>query len=219
MAWHYVTTDAPGWTTPYSSDQTDNASEVWNKLRQAGWTENACAGVLGNFQHESYINPGQWEIGYNYSMTRGMGLGQWTPATKVSDFVGSTNHDAMANGDAQMNLLLSTPSQFASNINPDGTNTYYNESGLPYITSMAEYSQSTTSVDLLTKVWCICWERPGAQYYHNSIGARISDATYWYNVFSGGPVPPGPDPPGPTPAPDDYIIASLLMLDRVRYKR
>ena len=220
MAWHYLVTDRAGWTSTYSSDQQDNAYEVWNTLINDGWTENSAAAVCGNFQSESYLNPGQWEIGYNYSMSRGTGLGQWTPATKVSDFVGSTDRDQMANGTKQMNLLLSTPSQYSTHyLNPDGTSNYYHESGLPYITSMSDFSHSTASVDALTRVWAICWERPGSTYYTNSIGSRISHATHWYNIFHGTPPEPPPTPPTPDPSPPatDEEAAGIFALIRRRF--
>lgn len=221
MSWHFVTTDSPGWAPTYGTYQTDNAKEIWNILVfNNGWTENSASAVLGNFQSESYINPGQWEIGYNYSMSHGMGLGQWTPATKVSDFVGSTNRTAMANGSRQMDLFLARPSQYSTYyLNPDGSSSYYGESGLPYISSMAQFSRSNASISDLTKLWAICWERPGARYYRSSISSRITHATHWYNEFSGS-TPPGPEPP-PTPPeppgpPTDEEIGSFLMCMRKR---
>lgn len=210
MSWHYVITDYYGWATPFGTEYTDNAQEIWNYLVGSGWTEQAAAGVLGNMQVESFLNPGQWEIGFNYSIARGTGLGQWTPATKVSNYVGSTNKDAMANGSLQMALLVSTPGQYITEtqyitfLAPDGSSPYYGETGLPYLSTMAQYSQSTASVDDLTKLWAICWERPGATYYNNSIGDRKTYANYWYATFSGGPVPPTPPTP-PTPADEDFF--------------
>ena len=210
MGWHYVITDGYGWAPTYGTDQTDNAEMVWTYLVSSGWTEQAAAGVLGNFQKESFINPGQWEIGRNYSFSYGTGLGQWTPATKVSNYVGSQNKDAMANGDLQMGLLLSTPGQYSTYyLSPDGSSTYYGETGLPYLDSMATYSQSTDSVEELTKVWAICWERPGSSYYTQSIGERVTHATHWFNTFSGTPIPPTPPTP-PTPGSDDIIIMGFL---------
>ena len=69
MAWHYVTTDQPGWTQVYSQDQEDNVLEIWNILRANGWTENSASAVCGNFQVESYLNPGQWELYHNYDIS------------------------------------------------------------------------------------------------------------------------------------------------------
>ena len=34
-----------------------NAQYIWNYLRNEGWTKNAVAGMLGNMQSESSINP------------------------------------------------------------------------------------------------------------------------------------------------------------------
>ena len=34
-----------------------NATYIWNYLREQGWTLNAVAGMLGNMQSESSINP------------------------------------------------------------------------------------------------------------------------------------------------------------------
>lgn len=220
MAWHYLTTDAPGWTSVYSSDQQDNAFEIWSTLVGVyGWTENAAAAVLGNFQVESYINPGQWEIGYNYSMSRGMGLGQWTPATKVSNYVGSTNRDQMSNGASQMALLISTPSQYSTHyLNPDGSSSYYNETGLPYLADMDDFSHSTATVEELTKVWAICWERPGSTYYTSSKANRINHANHWYTTFHGSPPEPPtppPTPPHPEPTEDDYGIIGALKLLKI----
>lgn len=202
MAWHYKITDRAGWTGVHSADQTDNAAEIWLILVDVnGWTEEAAAAVLGNMQHESYINPGQFEIGYNYSMLNGFGLGQWTPATKISNYVGSTNHDAMADGAKQMNYLVSTPSQYNNYyLNPDGTSTYYSESGVPYFSDMDDFSHSTAAVRDLTKTWAICWEKPGATNYTRSIGERMDDAEYWYTTFHGSPPTPPPTPPEPEDA-------------------
>ena len=199
MGWHYKITDRAGWTGVHSQDQEDNAAEVWMWLVDVnGWTEEAAAAVLGNMQHESYLNPGQFEIGFNYSMQHGFGLGQWTPATKISNYVGSTNHDAMADGAKQMNYLVSTPSQYTNYyLNPDGTSSYYNESGVPYFSDMDDFSHSTASVRDLTKTWAICWEKPGSSAYANSISNRMDDAEYWYGVFTGNPPTPPPTPPSP----------------------
>lgn len=34
-----------------------NAQYIWNYLKNFGWTKNAVAGMLGNMQSESTINP------------------------------------------------------------------------------------------------------------------------------------------------------------------
>ena len=198
MSWHYLITDNYGWTTDYSQAQTDNVIEIWNTLvTENGWTENAAAAVIGNFHVESLLNPGQWEVGFNYDFQHGTGLGQWTPATKISSYVCSSDKDAMADGAKQMLYLLSHPDQYKLYyLNPDGTSNYYNESGLPYITNMDDFSHSNASIDDLTKVWAITWERPGSTYYNSSKARRITCANNWYNIMHGSPpVPPTPPTP------------------------
>lgn len=190
MSWHSA------WTTSYwalgsytSQNVQENAAEVYNTLWAAGWTHNAICAVIGNLIHESSgCNPGQFEGGYNYSWSRGFGIAQWTPGTKVSNYIGSQQQGVVDDGAAQVQFLLSDTSQW-SNIflNPDGTSQYYNKSGLPYITSMAQFSQSNADVYQLTTVWAICWERPGAQYA--AFDARYAYASYYDTFFGGGSQP------------------------------
>lgn len=52
------------WGNTYDSSQVltrsqmeVNATYIWAYLRQQGWTMNAVAGILGNIQSESSINP------------------------------------------------------------------------------------------------------------------------------------------------------------------
>lgn len=230
MTWHYQITTAYGWAPQYGTEQTDNASEIWRTLVNVyGWTENSASAVIGNFQAESALNPGQFEHGYNYSMSNGFGLGQWTPATKISNYIGSTNKNDMSDGAKQMLYFLSHPGQYSTYfLNPDGSSNYYSESGLPYITNMADFSQSNASISDLTKLWAICWERPGATNYHNSIGNRINYATHWFNEFSGSPTPPPPDPPPPPEPPtpprppkpiDAQTFFYIMMILKRRKKR
>ena len=64
-----------------------NATYIYNYLTAQGWTVNAIAGMLGNMQHESSINPGRWQ-GDNVGVGPGYGLVQWTPYTKYTDWNG-----------------------------------------------------------------------------------------------------------------------------------
>ena len=217
--WHYEITDQYGWTREYSADQTDNATEVWAILvNEYHWTENAASAVLGNLQAESQLNPGQWEKDEGGNFSAGFGIGQWTPATKVSDYVGSKDVNKMADGTKQVMLLVSRPSQYSDYyLNPDGTSTYYNESGLPYITNMEDFSQSTESIEKLTKLWAICWERPGSSYYNTSKDTRIRYANHWYDTLSDAPIPP-PTPPQP-PTPEDVEAFITAFFTKRRKKR
>lgn len=67
-----------------------HADEVYQYFHQKGLSDAAICGILGNFQHESNINPTQWQIGMPetwsmYSET-GYGIAQFTPAGKIKEY-------------------------------------------------------------------------------------------------------------------------------------
>lgn len=63
-----------------------NALYIYKYLANCGWTINAVAGLLGNLEHESWINPGVTEIGGT-----GFGLVQWTPPSKFTNWCDAQN--------------------------------------------------------------------------------------------------------------------------------
>lgn len=90
--WHGIRTNqsmsTSGWT---QADMENNALIINDYFTRLGWTVNAVAAMLGNMQLESYINPGQTQIGYSLDSTAGgFGLVQWTPRTKFSNWAGSS---------------------------------------------------------------------------------------------------------------------------------
>lgn len=63
-----------------------NARYIWNYLGSRGWSIQAVAGMLGNMQSESSINPGIWQSLNEGNLSGGYGLVQWTPASKYLDW-------------------------------------------------------------------------------------------------------------------------------------
>jgi surface antigen len=63
-----------------------NARYICKYLINCGWSLNAVAGLLGNLEHESYINPGVTEFGGS-----GYGLVQWTPPSKFTNWCDAQN--------------------------------------------------------------------------------------------------------------------------------
>jgi len=80
-----------------------NAIRVWSILYFKGWTRNAVAGLLGNMQGESTINPGIWE-NLTPDISRGWGLVQWTPSTNFTDWAHQHGYDN-DDGDAQLEWI------------------------------------------------------------------------------------------------------------------
>lgn len=63
--------------------QREVAKQVWDFLVSRGWTKQSVAGILGNIQSESSLNPDIW------SGDGGYGLVQWTPGSKLIDWCNS----------------------------------------------------------------------------------------------------------------------------------
>lgn len=78
-------------------EKKNNAAIIYRYFIRRGWSINAIAAMLGNFEYESSISPGRWQIGYTPGdLSAGYGLAQWTKAQKYVDYAGDdweTNHD------------------------------------------------------------------------------------------------------------------------------
>lgn len=75
------------------SQMQDNAYEVYSFFSGRGWTLNAIAGILGNMESESNINPGVWQNLDSYNYNLGFGLVQWTPATNYTNWATNNGYE------------------------------------------------------------------------------------------------------------------------------
>lgn len=190
MAWHYKWTGSFWALGNYDSQNVlDNATEVYNQMQAAGWTHEASIGAIANLCYESTgINAGQWE-GTSpqtyYGNNQGFGIAQWTPWTKVRDFVGGQSQDKMMDGSAQVRMLLSQSGQWGTAyLSTSGYSSSY-DLYAPYFSTFADYSQGTASVEDMTTAYMICWEKPGFKYGHDSISQRQQYATYFDEQLGG----------------------------------
>lgn len=179
MAWTTVITDQAQSHYSYFG----NAQEIWNAARNAGCTEEAAAGLLGNIEAESYCNPGQFEIGKQYSLRWGMGLIQWTPTQSYWDQF-QTNPIVAALGDSWSNGALQVSYIFGGD-----------RSGwIP--TSAYNFSFDTwmrlTDISTATRAYFANRERGTWS------NARLTYANHWYEVFTGTTPPEPPEPPEPS---------------------
>ena len=69
----------------------DVAVSLARAFAKAGYSRASTAGVLGVIQFESGMNPAQEQIGEPDPMLRGYGLNQWTPRSKIRDWM-DANH-------------------------------------------------------------------------------------------------------------------------------
>lgn len=176
MAFNYKVTDGYPWS---HCTATNNALAIYGHLHSWGMTDAAAAGILGNMDWESFLNPGQMEIGKGGSLSYGYGLVQWTPGTKIYNGHESNWYD----GNYQMSYL-------ASDIRSSWG------MAMPY--TVDEFFQLDDPA-LAASVFCKNFERGT---WRNE---RKEYANYWYKFITQEdppePTPEPPGPPGPTPIP------------------
>lgn len=78
-------------TRPLTEEESrQNWLAFWKYFKAKGWTANAVSGILGNSYYESTVNPNRWEGDIPFAQpvaSRGYGLVQWTPWTKIIDWL------------------------------------------------------------------------------------------------------------------------------------
>lgn len=154
----------------YGAEMTANATYIYNYFRSRGWTKNAICAMLGNMQRESTINPGLWQNLDAGNTSLGLGLVQWTPATKLISWCNS-NSLSYTSIEAQCRRII-----------------YELNNGLQWIAtasypeSFRQFTQSTKSINYLTYAFLKNYERAGVE----AASQRVQHAQYWYNHLSGG---------------------------------
>lgn len=158
------------------AEQQHNAKFIQNFFTAQGWTREAIAGMLGNMQVESTINPGLWqgrEVPADiYTTEKGYGLTQWTPANKYITWADANMLD-YKNGDNQMARIQ-----------------YERENNLQWSTdnilnyTWDDYVSSHESPETLARVFVWAYERPE----NPDIPLRQKYARNWYNFFKRPPI-------------------------------
>lgn len=194
MAWTSIETNKAPWSM-YSGGKFDpdprakgNAEEIRNLLASYGWSLNAICGVLGNWSWESYLNPGQWQLGHPIGgSTGGFGLGQWTPPKHYIDWANLESHPRTS-GYWQVYYLDLNDIYF------DGKwwGSQWNNRPSPGWT-WEYYKTSQDSPEECANAYFQQWEQPG----DDTAPERKEAARYWFTYFEGtGPGPPDPPDPG-----------------------
>lgn len=161
-----------------------NARYIWNYLGSRGWTLNAVAGMLGNMEHESTINPAIREVGNSKS---GFGLAQWTPpggkgTSAFEDWCKQENREK-ADIDTQLDRII-----------------YEKDNGLQYIKKHYKYTFNEFAISMddpytLACAWAFDYERPRDSFKGTAAQKealrkkRGTAAEKWYAFLS--PYSPG----------------------------
>lgn len=146
-------------------EMTVNAQYIMNYLTSRGWTKNAVAGMLGNMETESTINPGIWQSLQSGNMSGGYGLVQWTPASK---YINWANANGLSYGkmDSQLKRILYEVKNNIQWIHPTIT--------------FKEFTQSTDSAYDLGMLFITAYERPADP----NQPARGQQAEVWFETLT-----------------------------------
>ena len=199
--------DSSGWwASPVDyltfAQMQDNAKLCWSFLGSQGWTLNAVAGALGNFQAESTLNPAIWQgrtvPADPYTTSKGYGLAQWTPANKYINWCDSKGISYPL-GSSNMTYLVAEPEHKGN----WSTNNYKNY-------TWSEYIVATDPPEICARCWLWGYERPASP----NLTDRQKKARYWYDYLEGvSPEPPTP----PSPWPGDWLLYVVANRKRGRY--
>jgi hypothetical protein len=175
------------------SEMHTNAAYIYKYLAPRGWTRNAIAGMIGNMETESTINPAIWQNLDAGNTSLGYGLVQWTPATKYLDWCSARGltPSSMDSALARIEWELENGEQ------------YYPTDAYPL--TFAEFKVSTEAAGTLALAFLANYERPADP----SQPARATQAEKWYSylgTIDAGGVTPDPEPedpvePDPEPIP------------------
>lgn len=153
-----------------------NARYIYDYLSNEGWTLNAIAGMLGNLQAESSINPGRWQsdrVG-GEAEGHGYGLVQWTPYTKYITWCDSMGYSDPSKIDNNLSRIVY---EVKNNIQWIGRGSWSNM-------SFYDFTRSNLTPEELGASFVICYERPADQSSEVQ-SYRGSLARSWYDYLTG----------------------------------
>lgn len=161
-----------------TSEQEVNAQYIYSYLKNKGWSINAIAGMLGNIQAESSMNPGRWQSEDVGNTSMGYGLVQWTPATKYINWCSEQGYSDPSEIDNNLSRIIY---EVENNLQWIATDSYN--------LSFTEFSKSEQSVSYLAKAFLLNYERPADQ--SESVQEfRSSLAQQWFSTLSTGSAQP-----------------------------
>lgn len=160
-----------------------NVDYITPRMLGYGWTLNAIAGMYGNMQTESTINPGLWENRDIGNMTKGYGLVQWTPASKYINWAISMGFQ-QGHPDSQVSRIAYEADNNIQWIHPS----------MRFI----DFLKSNDTPYNLAMLFLKHYERP----LNPDQPQRGTQANFWYEYISGKPWPSEPEDPA------DFFILS-----------
>lgn len=176
MAWQAVWTNNLNALT--TAQKQENVKIINSYFRGLGWKTLPIAAMLGNMELEGQMNPAQWQSGLAI-YSGGFGLCQWTPYTKLSDFLGQ-GWEQNYNGQLERIKWESQPENQGvqwltfGGVTIDGE--YFNFENYTF----QQFAHDTThDLRWLTACWEQCYERGTPM-----INSRYNYALQWLDFIS-----------------------------------
>lgn len=181
------------------SEMQNNAFVQYSDLSAKGWTLNAIAGLLGNEETESNINPGIWQSLDEGNTKLGYGLVQWTPSTNITVWLSQNGYE-LDDGFAQ-DIAIDTPI-------PAGQWIETSE----YQISFSDFKTSNLSAEDCASAWLKNFERAGVEVETE----RREQARKWYEYLkNASPI----TPEGTKPIPNWYLTKQQQIAFFAKQKR
>lgn len=209
MAFNSVITDSTPWGT-YSAPMNENATEVYSVLYHTyNWTLEAVCGALGSMSIESFVNPGQYELGHGtptspWGYGYGVGLIQFTspdPTQYPNPWLYwcQQHNKAITDGYEQLYLIANAEDPAIQSMGlSTGIWGWLSGPAPLFPVSLAQYAASTDPPARMAEIFYQNMEYHGGSG-DTSLPNRIAAANHWYEYFT-GVVPPDPGPgPGTLP--------------------
>lgn len=147
-------------------EMTVNAQYIMSYLTSRGWTKNAVAGMLGNMQTESTINPGIWQSLDAGNLSGGYGLVQWTPASKYINWANERGLPQGGMGSQLQRIIWEVEN---------------NQQWIDSSMTFKQFTKSTASPYDLGMKFITAYERPADP----NQPIRGTQAEYWFNELDG----------------------------------
>ena len=179
----YASTRMWNASDPYTCPESEaNASYIFAYFKARGWSDVACAGLVGNTTHESYNNPAFHEVGGG-----GFGIVQWTPASNYTRWAaprgfptGTDTNDPELYLRGQCDRIAF---EVANRLEFFGNSRYGHS--WTYIDTWDAYIHNTTLTPQ-EAAWCFMsnYERPAYGAAMASLSKRQEYAQLWYDKFT-----------------------------------
>ena len=173
------------------AEMENNANIVIQYFRNLNIDDRTIAGILGNMQSESSINPEREEVG-----GQGYGLVQWTPISVLQNHCNTLGLSPYNDGDVQLQVLIAeilnqsgvaewySTSAFISNYyNSGASSDMINVTGQQFLDNSIGWNP-----DKLAILFMSAYERPSYDPNVNHYQTRQSNALEWFE-YMGGIIP------------------------------